>query len=50
MLQGPIALLRTARAQLICYPSAGWPGTPPSDRRDISGAVRDAARPEPATV
>ncbi|AGZ50348.1 WecB/TagA/CpsF family glycosyltransferase [Mycobacterium kansasii] len=50
LLQGPIALLRTARAQLICYPSAGWPGTPPSDRRDISGAVRDAARPEPATV
>ncbi|WP_233428373.1 WecB/TagA/CpsF family glycosyltransferase [Mycobacterium ostraviense] len=50
LLQGPIALLRTARAQLICYPSTYRVGTPASDHPDISGAVRDAAPPEPATV
>lgn len=50
LLQGPIALLRAARAQLICYPSPYCVATPPRDHPDFSGAVRDAARPEPATV
>ncbi|VBA54180.1 WecB/TagA/CpsF family glycosyltransferase [Mycobacterium pseudokansasii] len=50
LLQGPIALLRTVRAQLICYPNAYCVSTPRSDHADIASAGRDAARPQPATV
>ncbi|VBA42053.1 N-acetylglucosaminyldiphosphoundecaprenol N-acetyl-beta-D-mannosaminyltransferase [Mycobacterium attenuatum] len=50
LLQGPIALLRTVRAQLICYPNAYCVSTPRSDHADIVSAVRDAARPKAAAV
>jgi len=55
LLQGPIALLHAARAQLICYPGVSYVGTPANDYADTSGAVRDgtirdAAQPKPPTA
>jgi exopolysaccharide biosynthesis WecB/TagA/CpsF family protein len=47
LLQGPIALLRAARAQLICYPGVYYAGTPDNT---LPGAVADAAAPKPATA
>ena len=50
LLQGPIALLRAARAQLICYPGVSYAGTPTGDYADTSGAVRDAAQPKRSAI
>lgn len=43
LLQGPMALLRAARAQLICYPGVHYAGTPVLDRVEIPGAAIEAA-------
>ncbi|WP_259593354.1 WecB/TagA/CpsF family glycosyltransferase [Mycobacterium shottsii] len=50
LLQGPIALLRAARAQLIYYPHTYCGGPPSSDHVDIPASVRDTPQPEPATA
>lgn len=38
LLQGPVALLRAARAHLVCFPGVYYVGTPTSDYADMSGA------------
>lgn len=50
LLQGPIALLRAARAQLIYYPHTYCGGPPSSDHVNIPASVRDTPQPEPATA
>jgi len=50
LLQGPVALLRAARAQLICYPGVCYAGAPTGDYATRSGTVRDAAQPKPPTA
>jgi N-acetylglucosaminyldiphosphoundecaprenol N-acetyl-beta-D-mannosaminyltransferase len=50
LLQGPIALLRAARAQLICYPAPYHTDTPTSDDADMPDADRAAAWPAPASA
>ncbi len=42
LLQGPIALLRAARAQLICYPGIHYVGTPVGDHAEIPSAATEA--------
>ncbi|MHA7648534.1 WecB/TagA/CpsF family glycosyltransferase [Mycobacterium sp. ML4] len=43
LLHGPIALLRAARAQLICYPGVHYVGTPVRGHAGIAGAATEAA-------
>lgn len=53
LLQGPIALLRAARAQLICYPAAyytGYTDTPAKDDVDLPQAPRSAGAARPASA
>ncbi|WP_066915334.1 WecB/TagA/CpsF family glycosyltransferase [Mycobacterium interjectum] len=43
LLQGPLALLRASRAQLICYPGGSYAGTPIHNAaRTLSGAAESA--------
>ncbi|UXA09191.1 WecB/TagA/CpsF family glycosyltransferase [Mycobacterium sp. SMC-2] len=53
LLQGPIALLRAARAQLICYPASyytGYPDAPTSGDADLPAGPRPAAAAGPASA
>lgn len=53
LLQGPIALLRAARAQLICYPAAyyaGYTDAPAKDDVDLPQAPRSAGAARPASA
>jgi N-acetylglucosaminyldiphosphoundecaprenol N-acetyl-beta-D-mannosaminyltransferase len=43
LLQGPFALLRAARAQLICYPGVYYAGTPGPDAPEMSTATTATA-------
>ena len=46
LLQGPFALLRATRAQLICYPGVYYAGAPAAsdrDRAEMGGAASKAA-------
>ena len=43
LLQGPLALLRASRAQLICYPGVYYAGTPLPDAIEIPSAAPESA-------
>ncbi len=43
LLQGPVALLRASRAQLICYPGVYHAGTPIKGDADVAHAAAQAA-------
>ncbi|MBW0014557.1 WecB/TagA/CpsF family glycosyltransferase [Mycobacterium sp.] len=50
LLQGPIALLRAARAQLICYPAAYYAALSTSDGAEMRGGRRSAVCAETASA
>ncbi|WP_242660791.1 WecB/TagA/CpsF family glycosyltransferase [Mycobacterium alsense] len=43
LVQGPLALLRASRAQLICYPGVYYAGTPPVEVSELPVAVESAS-------
>jgi N-acetylglucosaminyldiphosphoundecaprenol N-acetyl-beta-D-mannosaminyltransferase len=50
LIQGPVALMRALRAQLICYPGVSFAGTPIGDAADSRVGTANPPSPQPSTA